>query len=103
LSRRGVGPEVAVGIMLDRSLELIVGLMAILKAGGAYVPLDPQYPQPRLSFMLADSQATTLITQSKYAAVLPESTAQLVVIDKDSEQIAAQSEQNLAAAASGSN
>src|SRR6185369_2958700 len=55
LKSKGVGPEVAVGIMLDRSLELIVGLVAILKAGGAYVPLDPQYPQQRLTFMLADS------------------------------------------------
>src|SRR6185369_12188155 len=103
LRSKGVGPEVAVGIMLDRSLELIVGLVAILKAGGAYVPLDPQYPQQRLTFMMADSNATTVITQSKYAEVLPESTAQLVVIDKDSERIAAESEQDLAPAASGSN
>ena len=102
LRSKGVGPEVAVGLMLDRSLELIVGLVAILKAGGAYVPLDPQYPQPRLSFMLADSGASTVITESKYAEVLPDSTAQLVNIDKDSAQIAAASEQNLAAAASGS-
>src|SRR6185503_2590646 len=103
LRSKGVGPEVAVGIMLDRSLELIVGLLAILKAGGAYVPLDPQYPQQRLSFMLADSQANLVITDSKYAEVLPDSTAQLVAIDKDSQQIAAESEQNLAAAASGAN
>ena len=103
LRSKGVGPEVAVGLMLDRSLELIVGLVAILKAGGAYVPLDPQYPQPRLSFMLADSGASTVLTQSKYAEVLPDGTAQLVDIDKDSAQIAAASEQNLAAAASGSN
>jgi len=103
LRSRGVGPEVAVGIMLDRSLELIVGLLAILKAGGAYVPLDPQYPQQRLTFMLADSKATTVITQSKYAEVLPESTTQLVVIDELSEQLGAESEQDLAPAASGSN
>src|SRR6185369_3906747 len=70
LRSKGVGPEVVVGIMLDRSLHLIVGLTAILKAGGAYVPLDPQYPQPRLSFMLADSQAATVITDSKYVAHL---------------------------------
>jgi amino acid adenylation domain-containing protein len=103
LRSRGVGPEVAVGIMLDRSLELIVALVAILKAGGAYVPLDPQYPQQRLTFMLTDSQATTVITESKYANVIQDSTAQLVVIDEHSEQIAAQSEQNLAPAASGAN
>src|SRR6185369_12954442 len=103
LRSRGVGPEVAVGIMLDRSLELIVGLVAILKAGGAYVPLDPQYPQQRLTFMLADSKARTVITDSQYAQVLPASRAQLVVVDQDRERLAAQSEQDLPAAANGSN
>src|SRR4029077_12003789 len=52
----GVGPEVLVGLCMERSLELIVGLLAILKAGGAYVPLDPSYPQARLAFMLEDTQ-----------------------------------------------
>jgi amino acid adenylation domain-containing protein len=89
--------------MLDRSLELVVGLVAILKAGGAYVPLDPQYPQPRLSFMLADSGASLVLTQSKYAQVISDNTAQLVLIDEHSQQIAAESEQNLAATATGSN
>ena len=55
LRERGVGPDVMVGIALERSLEMVVSLVAILKAGGAYVPLDPQYPQDRLAYMLADS------------------------------------------------
>src|SRR6185312_8665949 len=59
----GVGPEVLVGICVQRSLELVVSLFAVLKAGGAYVPLDPAYPDDRLSFILADTQAPVLITQ----------------------------------------
>ena len=59
----GVGPEVLVGLCLERSLELVIGLIAILKAGGAYVPLDPTYPKDRLGFMLHDSQAAVLLTQ----------------------------------------
>ena len=102
LRSKGVGPEVAVGIMLDRSLELIVGLVAILKAGGAYVPLDPQYPQQRLIFMLADSNASLVITQSKYAAQLTAG-SRWCSSDEHSQQIAAQSEQDLPPSASGSN
>jgi amino acid adenylation domain-containing protein len=64
LRRRGVGPEVRVGLSLDRSLELIIGALGILKAGGAYVPLDPTYPQERLAFMRADSQVAVLITST---------------------------------------
>ena len=59
----GVGPEVRVGVCLERSLELVVGLLAVLKAGGAYVPLDPGYPRERLAFMLADAGAELLLTQ----------------------------------------
>jgi non-ribosomal peptide synthetase component F len=55
LRSRGVGPEVVVGLCLERSLEMVVGLIAILKAGGAYLPLDPAYPRERLAFMLADA------------------------------------------------
>jgi amino acid adenylation domain-containing protein len=59
----GVGPEVLVGILMERSVEMIVGLLGVLKAGGAYVPLDPQYPAERLSFMIEDAEAAVLITQ----------------------------------------
>src|SRR2546429_1293221 len=63
LQRHGVGPEVRVGLRMQRSLEMVVGLLGILKAGGAYVPLDPAYPQERLAFMLADAQVPVLLTQ----------------------------------------
>ena len=63
----GVGPETVVGLCLERSLELIVGLLGILKAGGAYLPLDPQYPAQRLAFMLGDAGARVLVTQAGVA------------------------------------
>jgi amino acid adenylation domain-containing protein len=61
----GVGPELLVGICVERSLEMVIGLLGILKAGGAYVPLDPAYPIERLGFMLKDSQCSFLLTQQK--------------------------------------
>lgn len=71
LQKLGVKPETLVGICLERSLEMVVGLLGILKAGGAYVPLDPNYPQDRLSYMLADSQVEVLLTEEKLKASLP--------------------------------
>jgi amino acid adenylation domain-containing protein/non-ribosomal peptide synthase protein (TIGR01720 family) len=68
LQSKGVGTEVLVGICVERSWEMVVGLLGILKAGGAYVPLDPTYPQERLSFMLTDSQVQVLLTQQKFVA-----------------------------------
>ncbi|HYP38956.1 MAG TPA: amino acid adenylation domain-containing protein, partial [Chloroflexia bacterium] len=65
LRRLGVGPEVLVGLCVERSIEMVVGLLGILKAGGAYVPLDPTYPKDRLAYMLADSQAPVLVTQER--------------------------------------
>ena len=67
----GVGPEVVVGLCLERSPEMVIGLLAILKAGGAYLPLDPAYPRERLAFMLADAGAPVLVTHSALAARLP--------------------------------
>ena len=64
LQKLGVGPEVLVGIAADRSLEMIVGILGVLKAGGAYLPLDPTYPPERLAYMLEDSNASVLLTQS---------------------------------------
>ena len=63
LQRLGVGPEVFVGICVERSLEMIVGTLGILKAGGAYLPLDPSYPRERLSFMLGDGEVSVVLTQ----------------------------------------
>ncbi|WP_447739002.1 non-ribosomal peptide synthase/polyketide synthase [Pseudomonas laurentiana] len=71
LRELGVGPDVLVGIALERGLEMVVGLLAILKAGGAYVPLDPGYPQERLAYMFADSGIGLLLTEAHLAAALP--------------------------------
>src|SRR5438067_10008450 len=68
LRRLGVGPEVTVGCCLERSLELIVALVAVLKAGGAYVPLDPSYPKERFEFLLQDTHAPVMLTQRSVAA-----------------------------------
>ncbi len=70
----GVGPEALVAVALDRSTDLVVGLLAVLKAGGAYVPLDPAYPADRLAFMLADAGAAVLLTRSGLLAISPSPT-----------------------------
>src|SRR5581483_6650468 len=70
LRAAGIGPDVIVGVCLDRSLELIVALLGIVKAGGTYVSLDPAYPKERLSFMLADTGTRVLLTQEKLRAVV---------------------------------
>ncbi|OLP20470.1 non-ribosomal peptide synthetase [Leptolyngbya sp. 'hensonii'] len=90
----GVGPNVLVGICLERSLELVVGLLGILKAGGAYVPLDPTYPQERLALMLEDSQAPVLLTQQGLLTSLPPTQAQVLCLDTQWETIAQQSPAN---------
>ena len=90
----GVGPETVVGLCLERSLELIVGLLGILKAGGAYLPLDPQYPAQRLAFMLGDAGARVLVTQAalldRLALANASSRAAVVRLDADAAAIAAQ-------------
>jgi non-ribosomal peptide synthetase component F len=68
----GVGPETLVAICLQRSLEMIVGLLGILKAGGAYVPMDPDHPTERLAFMLQDIGAPVLLTTQSLRDRLPE-------------------------------
>ncbi|MEC4813297.1 MAG: amino acid adenylation domain-containing protein [Scytonema sp. PMC 1069.18] len=91
----GVGSEVLVGICVERSLDMVVGLLGILKAGGAYVPLDPSYPKERSAFMLQNSQPLVLLTQESLISELPEHTAQVVCFDKDWHSIAQHSEENL--------
>ncbi|MDB9450285.1 non-ribosomal peptide synthetase, partial [Dolichospermum circinale] len=83
LQTLGVRPEVLVGICVERSLEMVVGLLGILKAGGAYVPLDPHYPQERLDYMLADAGVEVLLTQQLFVERLPKHNAQLVLLDTD--------------------
>ncbi|AOX00546.1 hypothetical protein BJP34_14815 [Moorena producens PAL-8-15-08-1] len=79
----GVKPEVLVGICVERSLLMIVGLLGILKAGGAYVPLDPNYPTSRLNYMIEDAQLSILLTQQKWQHCLPETAAQVICLDPE--------------------
>ncbi|HKI02159.1 MAG TPA: non-ribosomal peptide synthase/polyketide synthase, partial [Thermoanaerobaculia bacterium] len=89
LRRLGVGPEVPVGVCVERSPEMVIGLIAVLKAGGAYVPLDPAYPTERLAWLMADCGAPVLLTQARLLAELPAHGARTVLLDKDVEEIAA--------------
>ncbi|GAA6619990.1 non-ribosomal peptide synthetase [Scytonema sp. NUACC26] len=95
LQSLGVKQDVAVGICIQRSLEMVVGILGILKAGGAYVPLDPAYPQDRLSFMLSDSQVTVLLTSEKLATALPEHNAQTICLDTQWATVDRESKENL--------
>ncbi|MEH2290131.1 amino acid adenylation domain-containing protein [Nostoc sp.] len=90
----GVKPEVLVGICVERSLNMVIGLLGILKAGGAYVPLDPSYPKERLAFILEDTQAPVLLTQASLVEVMPQHKAQVVCLDTDWHLIARQSQEN---------
>ena len=81
LRNLGVGPEVRVGICMERSLEMVVAILAVLKSGAAYVPLDPEYPKERLAFMLSDSQATILITTLQTKPRLPSTHANTICVD----------------------
>ncbi|MEH2317912.1 amino acid adenylation domain-containing protein [Nostoc sp.] len=81
----GVGPEVLVGICVERSTDMVVSILGILKAGGAYVPLDPTYPKERLAFMLEDAQVSVLLTEDKFIEGLPEHQAQVVCLNQNSQ------------------
>jgi natural product biosynthesis luciferase-like monooxygenase protein len=89
----GVGPDTPVGLCTDRSLDLVIGALGILKAGGAYVPLDPSYPADRIAFMVEDSRAPVIVTQSKQRERLPTTSAKLVVLDEEATAIAARPEE----------
>ncbi len=98
LTKHNVGPGTLVGICMERSLEMIIGLLGILKAGGAYVPLDPAYPQERLVFMLTDTQAPILLTQTHLTAQFAKiENLQPVCLDTDWDTIIQESEANPAA------
>jgi amino acid adenylation domain-containing protein len=79
----GVKPDTLVAICVERSLEMVIGLLGILKAGGAYVPLDPDYPEERLAFMLQDTAAAVLVTQAHIRERVPQTEARAVCIDSD--------------------
>jgi amino acid adenylation domain-containing protein len=84
----GVGPEITVGLCLERSFEMIIALLGILKAGGAYVPLDPTYPLERLSFMFEDAALSVLVTQERLLELLPTHWSQVISLDADWPEIA---------------
>jgi amino acid adenylation domain-containing protein len=81
LQAEGVGPDTRVGVCVNRSLEMIVALVAIHKAGGAYVPMDPAYPQERLAFMLQDAETPVLVTEKGLAKLIPDTNAKAVFVD----------------------
>ncbi|MFD8789150.1 amino acid adenylation domain-containing protein, partial [Kitasatospora sp. NPDC059599] len=85
----GVGPDVLVGVCLERGPDMVVSLLAVLKAGGAYVPLDPEYPAERLAFMLADTAAPVLLTQEGLRGRFPVADRHVVCVDTDAAVIAA--------------
>jgi amino acid adenylation domain-containing protein len=89
LAGLGVRPGVLVGICVERSLEMLVGLLGIMKAGGAYVPIDPAYPAERQAFMLESSEAPIVLTQEQLLDALPAGEFKVVCLDRDWPQIAA--------------
>jgi len=92
LQRRGVGPDVVVGLSLDRSLELVIGLLGILKAGGAYLPLDPAFPKAALDRRLQEAQVSLLLTQQQGAGV-PTDPDRVIYLDRDWDAITQESDQ----------
>ena len=95
LQQLGIGPDVPVGICVERSLAMVIGLLGILKAGGAYVPLDPNYPKERLDWMVSDSQLPVLLTQQSLLETLPESQARILCLDTHWPTIESYSPENL--------
>jgi len=95
LRKLGVGPDVLVGICVERSLEMVIGLLGILKAGGAYLPLDPGYPPERLRFMLEDTSARVLLTQQRFEENLPKEGRELLSLNRAWGEIGRESEENL--------
>jgi amino acid adenylation domain-containing protein/non-ribosomal peptide synthase protein (TIGR01720 family) len=95
----GVGPEALVGICVERSIEMVVGLLGILKAGGAYLPLDPSYPEERLRFILADAKAAVLLIQERLRDRIGVPSTPLVCLDADWAEIGREPTENLASGA----
>jgi len=94
LRKIGIGPDMPVGIYMERCAEMLVGLFGILKAGGAYVPLDPEYPKERLAYMMEDAQIKVLLTQERFRDEIPKNSARVFLLDADWEKIAQHSELN---------
>jgi len=96
LRRLGVGPEVLVGLMLERSPAMVVALLGVLKAGGAYVPLDPHYPAERLSYMLRDAGVAVLVTEQRWLEGLEaDGLPRVITLENEAEQISKESQSNV--------
>ncbi|NEQ79180.1 MAG: amino acid adenylation domain-containing protein [Moorea sp. SIO2I5] len=94
LQSLGVKPETLVGLCVDRSLEMMVGLLGTLKAGGAYIPIDPSYPQQRVAYMLEDAAVSILLTTESLLELIPKHQAQTVCLDRDLQAISLNSQEN---------
>ncbi len=95
LQESGVGPDTLVGVCLERSLEMVVALLATLKAGGAYVPMDPTYPAARLGFMIRDAKVPVLLIQEHLLDRLPKTACRVIVVDRERPQVASQQSERL--------
>src|SRR5688572_18734500 len=100
---RGVSAEQPVGLCVERSVDMVVGMLGVLKAGGCYVPLDPEYPRERVSMMLGDARMRLLLTQRRLIANLPQHAAEVIRLDADWEEIAQYAETNPATAVTSEN
>ncbi|HEX7334998.1 MAG TPA: amino acid adenylation domain-containing protein [Pyrinomonadaceae bacterium] len=96
LRRAGIAPESRVGLCVERSLEMVVAMLAVLKAGGAYVPLDPAYPRKRLHFMLEDAGVKVLVTQSQVQDRLKLDAGEVILLDQNWDEIAREADDDLA-------
>lgn len=88
LVRLGVGPDVLVGVLMERSAEMVIALLGILKAGGAYVPLDPDYPKDRTAFVLEDTRLKVILTQSHLEGQMPATDARIISLDEQWDSLA---------------
>jgi amino acid adenylation domain-containing protein len=91
----GVGPEVVVGVCLERSVEMMIGLLGVLKAGAAYLPLDPVYPAARLGFMVENASARLIVTREDLKGLFAEGSSELICVDGSRDEIARRSEENI--------
>jgi amino acid adenylation domain-containing protein len=94
LRRLGVGADVKVGVCFDRSLEMVIGVLATVKAGGSYVPLDPEYPRERLQFMLNDAQCSVLLANERVLNALPKAKMPVLCLDRDWNKVERESDDN---------
>src|SRR5262249_31750394 len=89
-----VGPEVPVGVALERSPEMVIAVLAILKAGGTYLPLDPAYPKPRLAYLLTDARVAVILTQTRLQKEFADAGVPVICLDTESTLLASPRDEN---------